>query len=339
MSETKEVFVEKLILHILDNCLGLPVLSEEEHPFDDDINEFMIKHIDRVFEDVNLKQAYFEDENNIVKKLCDNILEDNNVFIYCSKKFGELLYDTMLKNPDIPSADLVCSLFSRDGVRYLGLFIFTYKTSYIHYIEELETKRINKVIKQKTALPNENQKVEECVIINLEDYSMLLKEKKYEIDGEKQYYLSKKILKSEYIMSDKEKMDIINKASKRVIKEHYDGDITKIAEIKNIIVESVEDSNTVDIEEIKGKVFDNNPEMQNIYVEEIEKSGLTDKTITVSDNVSKKIAKKQRLVTDDGIEIKLPVSYLTRKDKVEFLNNQDGTVSILLKNIRDIKDK
>ena len=47
--------------------------------------------------------------------------------------------------------------------------------------------------------------------------------------------------------------------------------------------------------------------------------------------------KQQRLVTDTGIEIKVPVSEYDNKDKIEFITNPDGTISILIKNIKTIR--
>lgn len=168
---------------------------------------------------------------------------------------------------------------------------------------------------------------------------MLLKEKKYEIDGQKEYYISRYLLKSEDSLSDKEKVDIVNKVSKKLVEKYYEGDVTKLAEIKSVMLESVEETDAINVEHIKTKVFNNNLEIQNVYEEEIEKRGLTEKTIEVNENLSKKISKTQKLVTDDGIELKIPISYLTSNDKVEFLNNPDGTISVLLKNIRDIQGK
>ena len=331
--------IEKMILHILDSSVGMPVLSEKEHPYRGDIMEFITTHIEKIFNDINIKKASFDGQQNTVKNLCLAISEDSSNFVEKTKEFTQLMYNIMAENATIPPCDLICSLFHRDGEKYLGFFILNYKPSYIHYVDESENRRINTVIKQQTTLPNENQKIDECIIINLKDYSILLKEQKYEIDGEKEFYISKYLLKSDSILSDKEKIDIVNKVSKKIIKDYYEDDIKKMAEIKNALVESVEDSGSIDIEHVKSKAFKNNLELQNIYEEEIEKKGLTEKIIEVNEKLDKKLPRIQKLVTDDGIEIKVPTSYLTNGNKIEFLNNPDGTISILLKNIKDIKGK
>ena len=339
MIEIDRINIEKIILHILDNSIGIPALSEEEHPYSGEIMEFLEIHIEKVFNDINIKKAFFDSGENPVKNICIDISKDNDKFIIKTKEFAQLMYNIMAENPSIPSCDLICILFNGDGRKYLGFFILNYKTSYIHYIEESDNKRVNKVIQQKTTLPNVNQKIDEFIIADLEDYSILLKQKKYEINGEKEYYISKYLLHSKDMLSDKEKIDIVNKASKKIVRDYCEDDVTKMAEIKNAIVESVEESDTIDIDHIKTKAFNENIELQNIYEEEIEKRGLTEKTIEVNEPLYKKIPRKQKLIIDEDIEIKIPVSYLTGDDKIEFINNTDGTVSIILKSIKDIQGK
>ena len=334
-----EINIEKMILHILDNSIGMPVLSEKEHPYSRDIMEFIANHIEKILNDISIKKASFDSGENTVKNLCIAISEDNSNFVEKTKEFAQLMYNIMVENATIPPCDLICSLFNRDGEKYLGFFILNYKPSYVHRVSEAENIIINTVIKQQTTLPNENQKINECIIINLNDYSILLKEQKYEINGEKEFYISKYLLKSNSVLSDKEKIDIVNKVSKKIVKDYYENDIKKMAEVKNALVESVEDSGSIDIEHVKSKAFKNNFELQNIYEEEIEKKGLTEKIIEVSEKLDKKLPRTQKLITDDGIEIKVPTSYLTNGNKIQFLNNPDGTISILLKNIRDIQGK
>lgn len=331
--------IEKIILHILDPSVGLAVLSQEEHPDNGETIEFLDGHIDNIFKDVNIKKSYFKDEDNEVKNLCIDIADDNTLFTKRTKDFAELMYDILRRNVDIPPCDLICSLFEADDKKYLGFFIFNYKTSYIHYVDELESGRINTVIKQSTTLANINQVVDEFILIDLEDFSILLKERKYEIEGKRDFYLSKYLLKSEDLLSDKNKVDIINKVSKKIVKDYYDNDVTKLAQIKSVMREDIDENESIDVDSIKTKVFKNNIDIQRKYDEEIEKSGLVDKTIEVNENLSKKIPKTQKLVMDNGIEIKVPIEFLNGDEKIEFLNNPDGTISILLKDIKGIQGK
>lgn len=331
--------IEKKILHILDASVGLPVLSEEEHPDDGEISEFIESHIKNIFADINIKNSFFKEGHNDIKNLAIDIANDEDLFIEKTQDFANQMYNILSTNVDIPPCDLICSLFKGDGKRYLGFFIFNYKTSFIHYVEELEEGRRNTVIKQSTTLPNINQKIDQFVIIDLEDFSILLKEKKYEINGLKEFYLSKYLLKSEELLSNKNKVDIVDKVTKKIVKDYYDDDVVKLAQIKSIMRENVEEDGSIDVDNIKTEVFKDNLDIQEKYEEEIEKKGLVDKSIEVNENLSKRISKTQKLVMDNGIEIKVPIEYLAGDEKVEFLNNSDGSISILLKDIRSIVGK
>ena len=57
-----------------------------------------------------------------------------------------------------------------------------------------------------------------------------------------------------------------------------------------------------------------------------------------SENTKKKFG-KQQLMTDTGIEIKIPMEQYNSTDSIEFITNEDGTISVLIKNIGKITSK
>ena len=48
---------------------------------------------------------------------------------------------------------------------------------------------------------------------------------------------------------------------------------------------------------------------------------------------------QQRLTTDTGIEITIPMEEYRNPDRVEFITNVDGTVSVLIKNIERLSSR
>ena len=62
-----------------------------------------------------------------------------------------------------------------------------YKTSYTHATREAEGGNRNDIILQRALLPAQGQKLSEAFIVNLSDGSILLTEKKYEVNGEKRF--------------------------------------------------------------------------------------------------------------------------------------------------------
>lgn len=340
MSEN-HVIIKKLIVHILDNIAGLPVYSEYEQELDSEITDFISKHISKIVKDAALKKGVFiEGEDNEIKAICTKLQDSTEEFVSLSKKIADILFNLMLKYPTIPPADLVCGLIEINNDLHLSILKFNYHTSFIHYVGQRENGNMNSIIKQKTVLPNENQKVEEMVLINLNDLSIKLLEKKYEIDAKKQFYLSLEFLKCSSDLSEKEKIKILEKTTKKFIENNYvDDDLSKLVTFKKSVVDNIEEEGNIDIENVADKMFEQSLDMREKYIEEVEKKGFREKKFEVNQEVENKNYKKQKIVTDTGIEIKLPIEDFHNKDRIEFINNPDGTISIILKNIKGINDK
>lgn len=338
MADGNEISIKKLIVHILDNTLDIPVLSEDEHPRDDDIDYFIQKHITRVFADGSLKPAEFGHDNKI-KTICQNLTASYEDFVEYTKEMSTVLFQIMKSQPDIPSGDVIFSIFTYENSKYLGIFKLNYKTSYIHYVQQLEEKSINSIIKQRTSLPNENQKIDECILIDLESLEIKLAEKKYEIDGEKKFYISDMFLQCKSQKSEKEKIQILKKTTQDFVKAFYEDDFEKMGTMKKAVSESLKSKEAIDVEEVANKVFKKNPELKKEYILSIEEKGLNEKEFKINEKNEKRNFRKQKLVTDTGIEINLPVELFNDREKVEFINNTDGTISIVLKNIGSVKDK
>lgn len=338
MSEETKVELRRLIVHILDTNLHLPVLSEREHPVDDEITGFIEKHVTRIIEDDDLRTAVFTGENNRLRELCYEASGGFDNFVPLTQEIAGILFDIMQKNVDIPPADLICCLIELDHVMHLGILKLNYKPSYIHYVQADSDGKVNSIVKQKTALPGENQKIDECALISLNDFGIRLLEKKYDVNGEKIYYFSALFLNCAGELSGKEKVKAFKKATENFNKKYFDEDFRVSAEIKNAVAESIDHHEAINVAEVAENVFRQNPEMRQAYIEHIEKSGLRDRTITVNEELAEKSFKRQKIKTDTGIEISLPVEYYRDNQKVEFINNIDGTISIIIKNISRITD-
>lgn len=335
--EEKQLEIQKIIVHILDNNLEIPVLSEGEHPLEDDIKEFLEKHIVRILNDGSLRPARFNEGHNRVKDIC--ISYNLNTFIEDTKELSEILFDLIKINPDIPPADILFSIFIYEGKNYLGIFKLNYRTSYIHNIDQIDEKTVNSIVKQKTSLPNSNQKVDECVLIDLSNLDINLVEKEYEINGEKMYYLSRLFLKCGSKSSEKEKVKILTKTTKAFLETNFQGDYEKVGEAKKAVAESLKTKEEIDIEDVANSMFKNNTEMKKEYIDTMEKEGLEEKSFKVNEKIQKRNFRKQKIVTDTGIEINVPIEFFNDKERIEFINNPDGTVSIVLKQIGNIKNK
>lgn len=334
-----DVYITKSILHILDSQLGLPVLSEKEHPKSTETEFFLGEHLKRLMEDPEVKECVFlEDRENPIQQIFSQYQQDPDTFLSMSKDLAQNIYEYMTKNPEVPSSDLAVVAFHQKDREYLGVLKFNYKQTFTHEVNHQEDGNINSIIQYQRTIANVNQRIDEGFILDLKDMKVFLKEKKAKINDEKIYYLSQKILLCKGKPSEKEKMAIINKTNKEVLKKHYDNDFQKTTDLKKAMVENLTESDELEIEEISEKVFRDNPEARKDYRDAMEKRGLTEPRVTLAPKTSEKVMKKQKIVTEEGIELHVPVEYLDDR-KVKFLNNGDGTIKIEINDITSILNK
>lgn len=337
MSET--VRVKNAVLHILDNNTGIPVFSERELDVDTDTADFLEKHIEKLLDDSNLKTACFVGEPNSIRDICWHLANDGSCFLEASAYTAQSLFDIMAKNVDIAPADLICCLFEYNSQPCYGILKLNYKTGYTHFVLNSEEGNTNTIIRYRTILPSESQRVDECAFINLNDFSITLLEKAYDINGEKEFYLSKLFLNCTTTLSDNEKLKIIDKVTQKISKKFYDEDFDKVAKLKKAVSESIEETSAIEVAALAGEVFENNPEVQNEYISEIQKAGLNEMTLSVPDKLAERKYKTLKIKTDTGVEISCPPSHYNNTDKMEFINNADGTISIVIKNIGKITNR
>ncbi len=330
----------KVVLHILDNNHQEPIISTKELDIEKDVSDFLEKHISKLFNDGDLKKAYFDTDKNEVSDMLHQLIKDDTMFLNVSTGLARRLFSIMIQNPDIPSGDVVFCMFEMEGSRYFSLIKLNYRSSYIHFVLSSVEGNINRLIKQKTALPGETQKVDECMIINLNSLEMQIIEKQYEICGEKEFYLSKYFLKCKSDLSYIQKMKVLDKTVTKISKKYFDENFEKVARLRSCLAEGIEESNKIKVDQVAETVFSENKDIQNEYLQEVKKQGVIENTVTVPEAVtSGKRFRTQKLKTDSGIEINFPSHFYNNNDMMEFINNPDGTISILIKNVGRVINK
>jgi hypothetical protein len=332
------ILIKKAVLHILDANVGVPVLSQQELELTEETYGFLEKVIAKFFEDENAKAAEFTSESGRMAELCLELTRGLD-FIAGSIEIANLLFAIMQANPAIVPADLVCALFSRDDQPYLGILKLNYRTGYIHCVDSEAEVCVNSLIKQKTVLPSETQRLEEAVVVNLVNRSLRLLEKEYEIDGTKDYYLSKTLLRCSQQLSNAQKAKVIDKATQKISKKYYDGDFAPMAQMRKTVAANLDEVNCVELERVAREVFRDDPPAQREYLEEIHQAGLTESQLQLPEKLVTKKFASQKIRTDTGVEINFPSDYFNDRDKLEFINNSDGTISIVIKNVGKISSK
>jgi len=331
---------KKIILHILDSTVGAPVLSQKEISDYQEAVDFVTNITQKMLDNDNLKQAFFTDpDNNQIKALCEHFLANAIDFVHLSHSLASLLYAIMCENPTIPIADMICTIVTIDDLPYLGIYKLNYRSNYIHYVQYEADQNVNLLVKQHTVLPGENQKPEEAVLINLDDFSIRILEKEYELNGEKGYYLSRLYLGCEDQLSTAQKAQIIKKVTDKMLKKHRNDDYDSMMKMRKTVTENMDNSKAMVIDNLARELFYDDPGAQREYIEEVKLAGIQDNEVQLSEKIMERKFRTHKLKTDTGIEINFPATYYNNREMIEFINNPNGTISIVIKNIGKIINK
>ena len=335
----ENIRIRKVIVHIMDSTIGMPVLSDTELEYGSELADFVKEHIAKISSGDDAKECRFYQEESEVYHILEQYTDES--FVDISKDIAALLYDIMSSNIDIPAADLIVVRFQYDAEEYLALLKMNYKSLYTHRTMPLEDGNSNEIIRHKSILPSESQRLTEAAIIRLDDLAVWTVERKYEVNGEKTNYFSFLFLKCSSHLSHKSKLSIVNRAIEDVQKEGYDETerFSRQMEAKRVIQEEIEENGGFTVEEIAEKIFYEKPELKVAFQDKMEKYDMVKEEIKPQSENTVKKYQSQHLYTDTGIEIKIPMEQYKNPRSVEFITNPDGTVSVLIKNIEHLEAK
>ena len=306
--------------------------------FGSEFADFLKSHISKIASGDDLKECVFNENSYVYGQVSAG---GGKNFVEMSKSIAEYLFTIMNQNIAIPQADLIVCRYMIHEVSYLAFLKMNYKASYIHHTDTADTKNTNDIVQCKAVIPMKGQKITEAAIICMNDYQVQVLEKKYEVNGVKTNYFSSMFLECHGSLSANARLSIVTKAINNVQKKYCDENEQYEAQMdtKSIIHTELEEEGSISVSNVLEKVFHSEPEKRVEVEEKLEKYDiLEDEIVPQNENTFKKY-EKQCLSTDTGIELKIPMSQYQDNQKVEFITNNDGSISILLKNIGYIMAK
>ncbi len=364
-----DIVIRKAILHILDTNRGQCILSNTLLNPGPDLHDFIRNHIYKIVSSDDTKNCEFDPEYSPIYSILETWDEsDETSFIETSQAIANKLYIAMGEGLDIPAADLLFVTFQAEGTIYLALLKMNYKESYTHEItvnssyepydtsnsqsdlnedinasevitddENVDSTVINtEIIKTHSLLPSATSRIPEAVIINLSDYHIKLLEKRYEINGEKAYYLSENFLVCRTTIPPKKKLNILTRVINNISNKYDGADLKTKMDTKSALQKEYVDRKSFDIEEIGNKLFGKSPEKKSEFDEKMEQYDLQYDNFTVTNESTVKKLEKQVMVTDSGIEISIPMETYNKLANFEVQTDVTGKSTIIIRNIDNL---
>lgn len=323
----------------LDTNYPEAVISSFDVDKDDDTSlSFIEGAILATYSSKDMKWARFDRENpSKASEIVTEISNDMSKFRTLSAELVQIYYDMINNNFEIPTGDLIVSLFQMADVPYLGFFKYNYKTFQTSILEPINDGKNIYIKKTSSLYATARTKPDEGFIVHLPHIDIALSDKKYTIAGEKSFILSENILRTNTGKSQKEKLNSFNNITKNIEKKYLLDDPEEKARLKKVVKDCILDTGYIDVGEVVEVSFADRPELKSIYESSLEKAG-----VKKSDNIeidSRTLKTKyvtQKIITESGISLDIPVEYYGDENRIEFLPNENGTLSIIIKNIKNI---
>lgn len=332
------IVIDKLILHILEPEKNNLILSDEGIvEVDLEIEKMLHSKMQKGFLSTNKKACHFK-EDSYVKQLVLQYKEASLSFEELSCKLATTIFDAKKKYGQYASSDLVVSEVLYDSRRYLFVLDNGFHEGITHTINQEAGKLSSTFLSYKTLLSSSFVSADRAFFIELSDLSCYSIEKKVEIEAKKTNFFATIVLDCEAATSYKESFASLQKVSEDIVEQYDLKEVEIIPKMKQLVKENVEQSTPVSIEEMATVLFPEKQHVQAAFQEELRKKGI-EKEVDVTYTKQSKAEKVQKIKTDKGIELSIPVDFMSSKDYVEFVNQPDGTISIQLKNIIHITSK
>ena len=154
------------------------------------------------------------------------------------------------------------------------------------------------------------------------------------------HYISENLLAEKPEISVNKAIKLIKKTAESVAKSFDDDDFAFSQKVQNTVFHAVEKQENISPEALADQLFSDNLTARLAFKDQV-KEGIPDSIKfdqMPMDKIEKKLA-NQKLSLSNGIEMIVPQTLYEDAETVEFIQNNDGTYSIIIKNIEEIKNK
>ncbi len=332
MRNIEEFIISKVAVNILDKESNHVVFSVQEAELTEEVYGYFEKHILKLLKDEDARPASFDGERNLVRELCQEIFEDECFFVDNAGKMAQYLFKCASSDEKDSSGDFAVCLFESQEGRYLALMKLNFTEAYCHYVKEVEGKPGISVGVSKTGLPGPGQRLSKAVIVkdvkDHEAFNLLVADRDW--DG----VFNQAFLKCCFVRDERENTKIIAKASEQFARKVFKDNAQEAERFRSRMSSILRNEENVNIEKIAEESFDD-PVIKNEFKATMINEGLQESEVVIDREWAEKKLKRKRLKVDKSIELYIDNEVYQDKDKFQIKRNGDGTIDIILKNVKN----
>lgn len=322
------IVINKILMHMLDFEHRKIYHSTDFVDMNETSIDYYRKKVEKALNSPSLKELTVGSLHEMMLR-SEKMIESDEEFIKQAHEMTDKLFALGSVIEEMPNSNVLFVDCYKNGERYVAALKLNYRYIPMSVIDE-ENIRITK----KQVLPTMGSPVDEAIVVNVDAKKLFLIEKKYMIDGKMDFYLNAQWIKGEEKLTDKQKMSTMKKVVRKMDDIYNVNDGKALPLMKHEIQERIDTNQPVKPLEIVKKVLESDGQAQ-------EESEIMMKDLGIDEedrieSLSLTSMDKCKLVLDDDIEISLPIEEYLSGDKIEKVKQEDGTYSILLKDVNEV---
>lgn len=333
------IYLKEAYLHYYQASVLSPSYSEVPLELESElVHTYLEKHIERARKDYAASEGKFLN-GAVAWEKCQAFMSGELSFLDLSRYLSEALFSELVYSSDETSRDvLVVYYHDVKEAPYLAYLVCKNKACYTHQFIEEEGKSKIALVSNKAILPSESQRLEAYVLVNLVTGELLVCDKAVKIDGDKLNLLSELVFGCTLVPSSKENYRFIKKTVDSICEEYAQDNIEALKRTKTFLEKESRENEKISKEAIASATFPHSSAMQARFKHFAEAQSLPEE-LNFEHSHIEKLALTQKILTDTGISLEIPLALLDDEESVEFLKESDGTMKILLKGIAKLEGK
>ena len=337
LRKMETIIVDRVLMHMMDFEQRSITFSEDFLELNETMQEYYDTKLKKAWNSNNLKEIELGNFASIILRSKDMIDNTEKYFTH-AKTITKELFELGKMITLMPNCNIIFVECKIDGIKHMAIIKLNYKIVPETVFEKDDDKNIVRIT-EKQRVPDKSSAVEEAIIVNIEEDKVYLLEKKFEIDGKMDFYLNTQYLKGNIKINDKEKVSLLEKTINKVEDQYGVNEFEPKVLMKKEMIECLLNDKEINVHEVTKKIFEKDYNASEEALDTLIDFGINDnETISSSyENVEK--LSKCKISTDNGFDISCDIdAYLEKNDIIKDKNN-DGTYTIKISNVREIKVK
>lgn len=345
MEYINDIHINEAIIHVLDNNAGEPLLNSFILDLNEEIYKFLLKHMEKLLKDEELKYAIFNSGRNIVKESAQEYLNGENDIVTISHDIANQLFTLMKSNGNVPSCDLIVVSISTEYSPMLAILKMDYIKNYVHKIDFKENNIDINIVSQTSGLPSSGQKIQKCAFIKPirqdEEFHLMVLDKQSKSKEKEQYgsnYFISNYLGCSLVDNERDMTKNLLNATETWTRNNVSEDAGRAETIRTTVKKKLREEETINVEDLSTELFKEEPLAKESFIQFVEAQGLED-TVTIDKQWVDKKLKRTRLKIDKDIDLYLSEEAYHDKDRFEIKKNGDGSINIVIKHVINYIEK